>query len=96
MSDGLACAGVSDADVGHLGGGAAAGRARAAAEIPFAVFYRIGLPVGRRGDWFGYAFPSYLGWALIALTDLVALYLSGCVASAVWTRGRWRRERRWG
>jgi hypothetical protein len=57
-------------------------------EIPFAIFYRLGLPVGRRGDWFGYAFPNYLGWALIALTDVVALYLLGSAASAAWMRGR--------
>ena len=49
-------------------------------EIPFAVFYRLGLPVGRRGDWFGYAFPNWLGWTLIALTDIVVLYLLGCAA----------------
>jgi len=57
-------------------------------EVPFAVIYRLGLPVGRRGDWFGYAFPNPLGWTLIALLDLVGLYLLGCAASAVWTRVR--------
>ena len=57
-------------------------------EVPFAVVYRLGLPVGRRGDWFGYAFPNPLGWTLIALMDLVALYLLGGVASAAWTRVR--------
>jgi hypothetical protein len=57
-------------------------------EIPFAVFYRLGLPVGHRGDWFGYAFPNPFGWTLIALKDLAALYLLGCVASAVWMRAR--------
>jgi hypothetical protein len=62
-------------------------------EIPFAVFYRLGLPVGHRGDWFGYAFPNSLGWTLIALADLVALYLLGCVASAAWTRARRGRSR---
>jgi hypothetical protein len=65
-------------------------------EVPFAVVYRLGLPVGRRGDWFGYAFPNPLGWTLIALMDLVGLYLLGCVASAVWTRGHRRRESRLG
>jgi hypothetical protein len=57
-------------------------------EVPFAIVYRLGLPVGRRGDWFGYAFPNPLGWTLIALVDLAALYLLGCVVSAAWTRGR--------
>lgn len=65
-------------------------------EVPFAIFHRLGLPVGRRGDWFGYAFPNYLGWALIALADLAILYLLGCVVSAAWTRGRAARERRVG
>lgn len=64
-------------------------------EIPFAVFYRLGLPVGRRGDWFGYAFPNWLGWTLIALTDIVVLYLLGCAASAAWTRGRRPPGARW-
>ena len=58
-----------------------------AVEIPFALF-RLGLPVGRRGDWFGYAFPNALGWTLIALTDVIALYLLGSAASAAWMRAR--------
>jgi hypothetical protein len=62
-------------------------------EIPFAIVYRLGLPVGRRGDWFGYAFPNPLGWTLIALLDLVALYLLGCAVSAAWTRARAGRVR---
>jgi hypothetical protein len=63
-------------------------------EVPFAISHRLGLPVGRRGDWFGYAFPNYLGWTLIALAGLAVLYLLGCVVSAAWTRGRAARERR--
>jgi hypothetical protein len=63
-------------------------------EVPFAVFRRIGLPVGRRGDWFGYAFPNALGWTLIAAADLAALYLLGCVVSAAWHAARRARERR--
>jgi hypothetical protein len=68
-----------------------------AIEIPFAAYHRLGLPVGRRGDWFGYAFPNGLGWTLIALTDLVALYLLASAASAVWARARHRGngQRRW-
>jgi hypothetical protein len=65
-----------------------------AVEIPFALLYplrRLGLPVGRRGDWFGYALPSGLGWTLIALVDLAALYLPGCFVSAAWMRARARR-----
>ncbi len=65
-------------------------------EVPFALLRRLGLPVGRRGDWFGYAFPNSLGWALIALADLAVLYLLGCVVSAAWTRARAARERRVG
>jgi hypothetical protein len=61
-------------------------------EVPFAVFRRLGLPVGRRGDWFGYAFPNYLGWALIAVADVAVLYLFGCVVSAAWTRTRAAQE----
>lgn len=57
-------------------------------EVPFGILHALRLPVGRRGDWFGYAFPNQVGWALIALLDLGALYLAGCVASAVWARAR--------
>jgi hypothetical protein len=63
-------------------------------EVPFAALHGLRLPVGRRGDWFSYAFPNQVGWALIALLDLGALYLAGCLVSAVWTRARaaWARR----
>lgn len=61
-------------------------------EVPFAVFRLLRLPVGRRGDWFGYAFPNYFGWTLIGLADLAVLYLLGCVVSAAWMRGQAARE----
>jgi hypothetical protein len=72
----------------------------AATELPFGAYRGLGLPVGRRGDWFGFALPNALGWTLILLTDLVALYLLGCAASAAWTRAGRRRgapapPRRW-
>ena len=67
-----------------------------AVEIPFAVFRRVGLPVGRQGDWFGYAFPNGLGWTLIVLADVAALYLLGSAASAAWTRARRRQGARIG
>jgi hypothetical protein len=57
-------------------------------DIPFEAYRRLGLPVGHRGDWFGFAFPNGLGWTLIGLTDLAAFYLLGSAASAVWTRAR--------
>ena len=57
-------------------------------DLPFEQYRSLGLPVGRRGDWFGFAFPNRLGWSLILLTDAVALYLLGCVASAAWRRFR--------
>jgi hypothetical protein len=63
-------------------------------QVPFAVFRRLGLPVGRRGDWFGHAFPNAFGWALIAAADLAVLYLLGCVVSAAWFKARAARERR--
>jgi hypothetical protein len=59
-----------------------------AVEIPFSLFHRLGLPVGRRGDWFGYAFPNVLGWTLIVLTGVIALYLLGSAASAARMRAR--------
>jgi hypothetical protein len=62
-------------------------------EVPFALFRMLRLPVGRRGDWFGYAFPNALGWTLIAVADLAVLYLLGCAVSAAWTRGQAARER---
>jgi hypothetical protein len=65
-------------------------------DLPFEGYRRLGLPVGHRGDWFGFAFPNGLGWTLIVLTDLVALYLLGSLASAVWRRARAVRARRVG
>jgi hypothetical protein len=62
-------------------------------ELPFGRYRALGLPVGRRGDWFGFAFPNGLGWTLIAVTDVAGLYLLGCLASAAWRRLR-RRARR--
>jgi hypothetical protein len=60
-------------------------------DLPFEPYRRLGLPVGRRGDWFGFAFPNGLGWSLVVVTDLAALYLLGCLASAAW---RWARGAR--
>jgi hypothetical protein len=57
-------------------------------DLPFEAYRRLGLPVGHRGDWFGFALPNGLGWTLIALTDLAAFYLLGCAASAAWARAR--------
>jgi hypothetical protein len=62
-------------------------------DLPFESYRRLGLPVGHRGDWFGFAFPNGLGWTLIVLTDLVALYLLGSLASAIWRRARAAQER---
>jgi hypothetical protein len=62
-------------------------------EVPFGILHALRLPVGRRGDWFGYAFPNPLGWTLIAVLDLAALYLLGCLVSAAWTHARAGRER---
>jgi hypothetical protein len=59
---------------------------RVVIDLPFQAARHLGLPVGRRGDWFGLAFPNALGWTLIGPTDLAGLYLLGSVASAAWTR----------
>jgi hypothetical protein len=57
-------------------------------DLPFEQYRKLGLPVGHRGDWFGFAFPNRLGWSLIFSTDAAALYLLGSAASAAWRRFR--------
>jgi hypothetical protein len=57
-------------------------------DVPFEPYRRLGLPVGRRGDWFGFAVPNALGWTLIAATDLLVLYLISALVSAAWRRRR--------
>jgi hypothetical protein len=67
-------------------------------EGPFALWKAAGVPVGRRGDFWGYAFPGALGWTLIAATDLSVIYLAASATAALWekTAGAAARRRRRG
>ena len=59
-------------------------------ELPFRLWRALGLPVGRHTDFYGWPDPNALGWALIALTDLLAWYVvvSAVVAAVRAARGR--------
>ena len=65
-----------------------------AVEPAFSLAQRLGMNVGRRGDWFGYAFPNALGWTVIALADAAMLYLLASIGAAWWRMARGRTERR--
>jgi hypothetical protein len=64
-----------------------------AIEPAFSLARTLGMNVGRRGDWFGYAFPNALGWTVIALVDAALLYLLASVGAAGWRVARGRTER---
>ena len=62
-----------------------------AVEMPFRLWSALGIPVGRRTDFYGLPDPSVLGAALIALTDLAAWYVVASAIAATVRAGRGRR-----
>ena len=65
-----------------------------AVERPFTLWRALGVDVGRRGDFWGYPFPSALGVTLIVATDLLALYLTAGALAAVWANAAGAAARR--
>ncbi|HEV8617825.1 MAG TPA: hypothetical protein VGU22_20210 [Methylomirabilota bacterium] len=65
-----------------------------AVERPFTLWHAVGVPVGRRGDFWGYPFPSALGWTLIVATDLAVVYLAASAIAALWARAAGAAARR--
>ncbi|TMQ20727.1 MAG: hypothetical protein E6K82_17125 [Candidatus Rokuibacteriota bacterium] len=54
-----------------------------ALEVPFRLWGALGLPVGRRADFYGWANPNTLGTALIVITDVIVWYVIASVVAAV-------------
>ena len=50
-------------------------------QIPFNILKKFGLPVGRVGDYFGYAFPNAFGYTLIVFLDICVIFLF-CIITA--------------
>jgi hypothetical protein len=67
-----------------------------AIDRPFTLWEALGVPVGRRGDYWGFAFPNALGWTLIVSTDLAVLYVAASVVAALWRKARGAAARRRG
>jgi hypothetical protein len=53
-----------------------------ALEAPFRLWSALGLPVGRRADFYGWPNPNALGTALIVITDVIVWYLVASVVAA--------------
>ena len=58
-------------------------------DAPFRLWGALGVPVGRRSDYYGWANPNALGYALVALTDLGIWYAVASLAAVV-SRRIWR------
>lgn len=58
-------------------------------ELPFRLWSALGVPVGRRTDFYGWADPGRFGLTLILLTDVVVWYVVASGVAAAWrTAGR--------
>jgi hypothetical protein len=64
-----------------------------AIELPFRLWRALGVPVGRRTDFWGWPDPSGPGLALIVLTDAIVCYVVASGVAAAW-RALGRRARR--
>jgi hypothetical protein len=64
-----------------------------AVDPPFSLWRRLGVPVGRHTDFYGWPSPNALGWSLVVITDLAVWYVVASALAAV-LRAVWRRTRR--
>ena len=53
-------------------------------ELPFRLWSALGMPVGRRLDYYGWADPNALGLTLIAVTDVIVSYVLAALVSIAW------------
>ena len=53
-------------------------------ERPFRLWSALGLPVGRRLDFYGWADPNALGATLIGATDIAVWYVVASLVATAW------------